>query len=114
VDVDGDLEKRDEFEIFNGRIVPGNHQLSVQLNYRGSGFGFFSYLEGYRFKVQSAYTFTAEAGKVTTVKVVGFEKGGITAELKDRPAIRYDVDVQREDARRAAPAPAPGGEGAAR
>jgi hypothetical protein len=26
VDVEGDLEKRDEFEIFNGRIVPGNHQ----------------------------------------------------------------------------------------
>jgi len=29
--------------------------------------------------------------------VVGFEKGGMTAELKDRPAVRYDVDVQREE-----------------
>jgi len=29
--------------------------------------------------------------------VVGFEKGGLTAELKDRPAVRYDVDVQREE-----------------
>jgi uncharacterized small protein (DUF1192 family) len=104
VDVDGDLEKREEFEIFNGRIVPGNHQVSVQLVFRGHGFGVFSYLEGYRFKVQSSYTFNAEAGKVNTIKVVGFEKGGITAELKDRPAVRYDVDVEREDSARRAPA----------
>ena len=95
-DQDGDLEKREEFEVFSGRIVPGNHQLSVQLVYRGHGFGLFSYLEGYRFKVQSSYTFNAEPGKVNTIKVVGFEKGGITAELKDRPAVRYDVDVQSE------------------
>ena len=96
-DQEGDLEKREEFEVFNGRIVPGNHQLSVQLTYRGHGFGLFSYLEGYRFKVQSSYTFNAEPGKALTIKVVGFEKGGLTAELKDRPAVRYDVDVQREE-----------------
>jgi hypothetical protein len=105
VDVDGDLEKRGEFEIFNGRVVPGNHQIAVQLTYRGHGYGLFSYLQGYKFKVQSSYTFSADPGKVNTIKVVGFEKGGITAELKDRPAIRYDVDVQREEARRA-PTPA--------
>ena len=29
-----------------------------------------------------------------------YEKGGITTDLKDRPAVRYDVDVQREEARR--------------
>lgn len=103
VDVEGDLEKREEFEIFNGRVVPGNHQISVQLVYRGHGFGLFSYLEGYKFKVQSSYTFNAEPGKVSTIKVVGFEKGGLTAELKDRPAIRYDVDVQREEAGRKTP-----------
>ncbi len=97
VDVDGDLEKREEFEIFNGRIVPGNHQISVQLIYRGHGYGLFSYLEGYKFKVQSSYTFNAEPGKVNTIKVVGFERGGLTAELKDRPAVRYDVDVQKEE-----------------
>jgi hypothetical protein len=109
VDVDGDLEKREEFEIFNGRVVPGNHQIAVQLTYRGHGYGLFSYLEGYKFKVQSSYTFSADPGKVNTIKVVGFEKGGLTAELKDRPAIRYDVDVQREEARKgAAPAAAEG------
>ncbi len=97
VDVEGDLDKRQEFEIFNGRIVPGNHQIGVKLIYRGHGYGLFSYLEGYRFKIQSAYTFNAEAGKVSVIKVVGMEKGGITAELKDRPAVRYDVDVRKDE-----------------
>jgi hypothetical protein len=46
---------------------------------------------------------------VNTIKVVGFEKGGLTAELKDRPAVRYDVDVQREEVRKgASPAAAEG------
>jgi hypothetical protein len=106
VDVEGDLEKRDEFEIFNGRIVPGNHQIAVQLVYRGHGYGLFSYLAGYKFRVQSSYTFNAEAGKVNTIRVVGFERGGITAELKDRPAVRYDVDVEREESTRRGASPA--------
>ena len=85
VDADGDLDKREEFEIFNGRIVPGNHQIAVRMVYRGHGYGIFSYLEGYKFKLQSNQTFNAEGGKVTTVKVVGFEKGGITSDIKDKP-----------------------------
>src|SRR5262249_53646410 len=95
-DKDGDLSKRPEFEIFNGRIVPGQHQIAVRLVYRGKGFGVFSYLEGYKFTVSSSYTFSAEPGKVTTVKVVGYETGGIPTDLKDRPAVRYDVEVNRE------------------
>jgi len=97
VDVDGDLDKREEFEFFNGRIVPGNHQIGVKLIYRGHGYGLFSYLEGYRFKVQSSYTFNAEAGKAAIIKIVGMEKGGITTELKDRPAVRYDLDLRKEE-----------------
>jgi hypothetical protein len=96
VNQDGDLDKLEEFEIFNGRIVPGQHQIAVRLVYRGNGYGVFSYLEGYKFRVQSSYTFNAEATKVTTVRVVGFEKGGITADLKDRPAVRYDIEVSRD------------------
>ncbi len=109
VDKEGDLDKREEFEIFNGRVVPGNHQVTVKLVYRGHGYGVFSYLDGYRFKVQSAYTFNAEPGKVTNVKVVGFEKGGITAELRDRPAVRYDVDVKSDERGQTRPAATPAG-----
>jgi hypothetical protein len=98
VDTQGDLNKREEFEIFNGRIVPGNHQIAVRMVYRGHGYGIFSYLEGYKFKLQSNQTFSAEAGKVTSVKVVGFEKGGITADIKDKPAIRYDITTAKDQA----------------
>jgi hypothetical protein len=95
-DVNGDLAGREELEIFNGRIVPGQHQVAVRLVYRGHGYGVFSYLEGYRFKVQSSYTFNAEPGKVTTVRVVGFEKGGLSTDLQDRPAVRYDLESSRD------------------
>jgi hypothetical protein len=96
VDKAGDLSNRAELEIFNGRIVPGQHQIAVRLVYRGRGYGVFSYLEGYKFTVTSSYTFNAEPGKVTTVKVVGYEKGGLTTDLKDRPAVRYDVEVTKD------------------
>ncbi|MGI5861010.1 MAG: dihydrolipoamide acetyltransferase [Myxococcales bacterium] len=109
VDVDGDLDKKEEIEIFNGRIVPGQHQIAVKLNFRGHGFGVFSYLEGYKFKVQSSYTFDAEPGKITSIKIVAFEKGGITTDLKDRPAVRYDLERTSDLAMKkgAAPASAP-------
>ncbi|RKH17173.1 dihydrolipoamide acetyltransferase, partial [Corallococcus praedator] len=96
VDTQGDLNRHQALEVFNGRIVPGQHQLAVRLVYRGSGYGVFSYLEGYKFKVQSSYTFNAESGKVTTVNVVGVEKGGLTTDLKDRPAVRYDIEVAKD------------------
>lgn len=113
VDAAGDLDKREEFEIFNGRIVPGNHQIAVRMVYRGHGYGIFSYLEGYKFKLQSNQTFNAEAGKVTTVKVVGFEKGGITADIKDKPGIRYDISTAKDSSLKAggatqSPAPVEG------
>ncbi len=96
VDVDGDLANREEFEVFNGNIVPGNHSISVYLVYRGHGYGIFSYLSGYKFRIRSSYSFTAEEGKLTSVKIVGFEKGGITTDLKDRPSVRFDVDVKKD------------------
>jgi len=104
VDTDGDLDKKQEIEIFNGRIVAGNHAISVKLQYRGHGYGVFSYLEGYKFHVQSSYTFDAEGGKVTQIKIVGYEKGNITTDLKDRPAVKYDVEVTRDAVKRAADA----------
>ena len=97
--VDGSLAGEKEIELFQGQIVPGNHQLSVNLVYAGNGFGIFSYLKGYRFKIRSSYTFSAEEGKFTEIKVVGFERGGITTDLRERPTVRYDVDVMKDTAR---------------
>ena len=104
---DGDLSKREEFEVFNGRVLPGQHQLVVKLTYRGQGYGVFSYLEGYKFNVQSTHVFNAEAGKVTTLKVVGFEKADVTTDLKDRPQIRYDVELAKDPSLQSLPAAEP-------
>ena len=95
-DPSGGLDEQEQIELFNGAIVPGNHNLSVFLLYRGNGYGLFSYLRGYIFRIRSSHAFTAEEGKITTVKVVAYEKGGFTTDLKDRPAIRYDVEVKQD------------------
>ena len=111
VNTDGSLDKQAQIEVFNGRIVPGNHQLTVQMKFRGNGFGIFSYLNGYKFNLQSSYTFNAEGGKVTTVRAVAFEKGGFTTDIKDRPAIRFEEQVNREQVHHGEPSakgPAPG------
>jgi len=90
IDSDGDLDDQKELIIFNGPIVPGNHTVSAVMVYRGNGFGIFSYLRGYVFTLRSSHTFHADEGKRIEVKVVGFEKGGITTDLKDRPDIRFE------------------------
>ena len=81
--------------------MPGNHLVSVVMVYRGNGYGIFSYLNGYVFTLRSSYTFRAEEGKQVRLKVVGFEKGGMTTDLKDRPAIRFDMELL--DVKRGAP-----------
>jgi hypothetical protein len=96
VDQDGDLNKEEETKVFEGSIVPGNHQISVYIVLRGNGFGIFSYLNNYRLKIKSSYTFNAEEGKLTTVNIVMHEKDDITIlELKDRVAVDFRVERKR-------------------
>ncbi len=92
VDQDGSLDEQEEVEILSGPIVPGNHSLSVVMVYRGNGYGIFTYLRGYVFNLRSSHTFHAEEGKLVRVKAVGYEKGGMTTDLKDRPDIRFDTE----------------------
>ncbi len=92
-DDSGSLDEKREFEIFNGSIVPGNHTISVQMIFRGHGYGIFSYLKGYKFTVRSSHTFTAGEGRQTGITVHAYEKGNITTELKDRPAVKFEVNL---------------------
>lgn len=89
----GALDDKREFEVFNGSIVPGNHTISVLMVFRGNGYGIFSYLKGYKFTVRSSNTFTAGEGRQTAITVRAYEKGNITTDLKDRPAIKFDVNL---------------------
>jgi len=107
-DEEGALGDQTELDVYNGSIVPGEHTLTVKLEYRGHGYGIFSYLKGYRFKVSSSHTFTAPEGKALTVNVVGYEKGGPTTPLEERPSVRF---VERVAATAAAGEPLPSGAG---
>ena len=73
--------------------MPGDHTLSTVLHYRGHGYGIFSYLRGYSFKTRSSRTFTVNEGKAMVLEVVGYEKGGVTTPLEERPDIRYIMNV---------------------
>ncbi|MBI2895718.1 MAG: hypothetical protein HYY06_19330 [Deltaproteobacteria bacterium] len=93
VDEEGNLGEQEERTIFDGSIVPGEHNLSVSLEYRGHGYGIFSYLRGYRFTTRASQAFTAAEGKTITVKVIGYERGDPTTPLEDRPSIRFNERV---------------------
>lgn len=92
-DEGGSLAERDVLELFDGPVMPGDHTLSVVLQYRGHGYGIFSYLKGYSFKVRSSRTFTVGEGKAIKIDVIGYEKGGVTTALEERPAVRYTESI---------------------
>ena len=95
-----ELEQGDEFLVFDDPVPPGNHQVSVYLEYGGDGFGLFNYMEDYAFKLRSSHTFVAEEGKGTLVRVIGFQKGGLLRDMSERPSVRYEVELlegKRED-----------------
>ncbi len=89
----GRLAEMSDFEIYNGAIQPGSHTLTVVLQYQGNGFGVFSYLKGYKFTAKSSQSFVAAESKTTSITVVGYEKGNMTTQLSDKPAVDFRVNV---------------------
>lgn len=94
VDIDGDLASLDEVLIHEQTVPPGTHDLSVQMVLRGNGYGVFSYLKSYSFKVQSSYQFKVQDGEVTTIEVIANEKSGFTRTFVDRPSVEYEETVE--------------------
>lgn len=92
-DESGSLAERDVINLFDGPVMPGEHTLSIVLQYRGHGYGIFSYLRGYQFKTKSSRTFTVNEGKAIKMEVVGYEKGSATTPLEERPDVRYIINV---------------------
>jgi hypothetical protein len=83
------LNEQREFDVYNGSIVPRSHTISVVMQFRGHGYGIFTYLKGYKFTVRSSYSFTATEGRQNQIVVRAFERGNATTELKDRPAVKF-------------------------
>jgi hypothetical protein len=92
----GAMHETKNFDILSGPITPGSHTLSVMAIYRGHGYGVFKYLKKYKFTVKSSHTFTVDEGKGLTIRVIGYERGGTTTPLEDRPALDFQVSVAKE------------------
>jgi hypothetical protein len=93
---DGVLDNQKTIEIFSGSVVPGNHTLTVEMVYKGTG-KVFVYLQGYKFKITSKYTFYASQGRIVKIQAVGFLKGDFTYSLEDRPAVKFVVNQYKFD-----------------
>ena len=99
----GALAAQKEIPIFSGSVPPGDHTLQVLLQFRGYGYGVFSYLRGYRFEVKSTHSFTVTEGKTMELQATAYEKGGVTTPVEQRPAVRF-VEKLRSGGASAAPA----------
>lgn len=91
---DSPLSNQKDIPIFIGSIPPGDHTVQIVLQLRGNGYGVFSYLKGYKFKVPSSHSFTITEGKTLKLDVIAWEKGDVTTDLTDRPAIRFTENVR--------------------
>jgi hypothetical protein len=103
VQLDGTVQydKRDEtgalaavrdIPVFSGSIGLGNHTVQVALTYRGSGFGVFAYMRGYRVEVQSSHVFSAPTTHPVKVVMTGAQVGGATTPIDRRIAVHWHVD----------------------
>jgi hypothetical protein len=85
----GSLDSEDELLVYDGNLPPGPHSVTVELAYRGHGYGVFSYLSGYTFKSRSSHSLTAPENGAVKLTSVGFERGNLTTEMKDRPSVQW-------------------------
>jgi len=90
IDPSGMLDKEREIRVREQSVPPGTHNLQVHMVLRGNGFGVFSYINTYMFKVQSSYSFAAEEGKMTVLRVIANERSGLGRTYVDRPGVYYE------------------------
>ncbi len=100
---DGSLDDQKSIPIFNGILPSGDHILGVEMTFRGDG-TLFSYIDGYQFKVRSTHSFVAAKGRILRIRAIGFERGGMTTRLDQKPFVRFETQVykySRENQRKA-------------
>ena len=92
-------DSKEEIIIYDYTTFNENKQLSVEMVFRGHGFGVFSYLQTFQFTVSDAMIFKPEDGKRVVLIATAYERGGISVKTEDRPALRigtYTEDLDKE------------------
>lgn len=82
-----------DFALGNASVGGGDHELAVQADYQGNGYGVFSYLKGYRFKAFARYPIELPDARSRVLRCIGYEKGGATTPLEERPQIRCETTI---------------------
>jgi len=84
----GKKELERSFSALETPIKPGSHALTATLVYEGRNAGPFSYLDNYRYKVQTSYPFElAEGEDPAAIHIVAHERGGANLRLERRPIL---------------------------
>ena len=77
--------------VYDGPIRSGAHQLVANAKLKGHGYGIFSYLKGYRFKMASSHRVEVEPETTVAITAIAYERGGITTPIEDRPQFRFVI-----------------------
>ena len=86
----GDLENAKIFNAYDGNVVPGHHELAVECVLAGNS-ALFPYMDEFRFRIRSSYTFFAPRGRISILQPTFFERGGLLRDFRDRPAVKYEL-----------------------
>ncbi len=92
-DLTGKDSEKGTRSIYAGPALDGVHIITVEYVFRGHGFGVFSYLRGYRYRIRSSYRFKISVGTGTTIRVIPFERGSGITPLKQRLSVKYEKKV---------------------
>jgi len=87
---DGEIES-DEIKVLERSLPAGSHEIMVNYTMRGNGYGVFSYLSDYKFRLQSTYEVEIPEGKKQVVKIELDEKGGMAKRYTKRPSVSYEL-----------------------
>ena len=79
-------ELEHKFRAYDGAVTPGAHTVTVTLEYEGRNAGIFTYLDNYRFRVESTAEFTVhESSRPATILVLAYERPGVDVPLEKKP-----------------------------
>jgi hypothetical protein len=69
----------------------GEHDLTIETDYQGHGYGVFSYLSNYRFKAHHHHVLELPDARPRRIRCIGYEAGGPTTPIDERAQIRCET-----------------------
>lgn len=79
---------------FETKLVSGPHLFEVQIIYKGSDSGIFSYLRDYSVTKEAKMNVVIDSTDSTKIRVTAFEKGWIFTDFKERPQLKVESSSQ--------------------